>query len=106
VFAGGFDTKFPGSDVTKLSAAGLVYLHYGKSVITQFYPFLSSDEDKLVTVYNKMYNSFMLPLDAIDNGVEVADEVRYRDGTGVSARVARLNKRWNDDGEGPTDDER
>jgi uncharacterized UPF0160 family protein len=101
-----FDAKFPKSDVTKLSAAGLVYLHYGKSVITEFYPWLNNDAEKLDLVYNKLYDSFMLPLDAIDNGVEVADSVRYRDSTGISARVGKLNKRWNDSGDGETDDER
>ena len=34
-------------------------------------------------------------LDAIDNGIEVADEPRYREGSGLSSRIGRLNARWN-----------
>ena len=99
-----FDTKFPGSAVTKLSAAGLVYLHYGRDVITQFYPYLADEPEKLEVVYEKLYVGFMLPIDAIDNGVEAAEEVKYRDNTGLAARVGKLNKRWNEDG-GETEDE-
>ena len=28
-------------------------------------------------------------------GVEIADDTRYREGTGLSTRVARINSRWN-----------
>ncbi|GMH50141.1 hypothetical protein TL16_g00702 [Triparma laevis f. inornata] len=90
----------------KLSATGLVYRHYGKDVICELYPSLRSEPAKLDTVYSKFYNSFVQALDAIDNGVEIAENPRYSDGTGLSARVGRLNKRWNDKSESPTEDER
>ena len=46
-----------------------------------------------------MYHTFMHAVDAVDNGVEVADSCRYRDATDLSSRVKRLNPRWN---EGPS----
>ena len=90
----------------KLSACGLVYRHYGKEIITELYPQLRGQEDKLDTVYTKFYKAFLQALDAIDNGVEIASDPLYSDSTGLSARVARLNKRWNDPSPTPTDDER
>jgi uncharacterized UPF0160 family protein len=96
---------------TKLSASGLVYRHYGKEVIQQFYPDLSSEY--LDLAYVKLYDSLLEALDAIDTGVEmVPSEVvpLYKDSTGLANRVGRLNPRWNelDDstGEAPSADER
>ncbi len=99
------------SRITKLSASGLVYRHYGKEVIKNFYPTLA--ENELEIVYTKMYNTFMEAIDAIDTGVEPISkeyidsgvELQYRDTTGLSSRVARLNPRWNDDVNGNDDDE-
>eukprot|EP00957_Ditylum_brightwellii_P028070 2119383-Ditylum_brightwellii.AAC.1 len=57
----------------------------------------------------------MEPLDAIDTGVEVLPpdsdvKLQYRERTGLSSRVGRLNPRWNevDDitGESPDPDAR
>ena len=51
-------------------------------------------------------------LDAIDTGVEMVPdgvEVAYKDTTGLSIRVGRLNPRWNEvdaNGESPNPDER
>jgi uncharacterized UPF0160 family protein len=95
--------------ITKLSASGLVYRHYGKEVISNLYPTLSTKE--LDLVYTKMYNSFMEAIDAIDTGVEPLSkecanqgiELQYWDSTGLSSRVSRLNPRWNDDDENSPD---
>jgi uncharacterized UPF0160 family protein len=91
---------------TKLSASGLVYRHYGKEVIQNLYPSLT--EKELDLVYLKMYNTFMEAVDAVDTGVEqVADghDMVYKDCTGLSRRVGRLNPRWNEFPE-PNIDER
>lgn len=91
---------------TKLSASGLVYRHYGKEVIVNLYPSLT--EKELDLVYAKMYNTFMEAVDAVDTGVEqVADgcDLVYKDCTGLSRRVGRLNPRWNEDPQ-PDIDER
>lgn len=92
---------------TKLSACGLVYKHYGLEIIGELFPSLkpADQKDKLLYVYDKFYKVFLEGLDAIDNGIEVADHVRYREGTGLSQRVKLMNPRWNDDG-GVGEDER
>ena len=92
LFENGNEVKTP--RCTKLSASGLVYRHYGKDVITNLYPALS--EKDLDLVYTKVYNRFMEAIDAIDTGVEQASELVYKDCTGLSSRVSRLNPRWNE----------
>ena len=78
---------------TKLSACGLVYKHYGKEILTALHPTL--DGPRLDAVYVKLYKDMIEALDGIDNGIEIADASRYREGTGLSCRVGRLNPRWN-----------
>jgi len=88
---------------TKLSASGLVYRHYGRQVIEHFYPNLSSQNSEFV--YERMYDSLMEALDAVDTGVEqlpsgIGDDIElvYSDHTTtLPARVSRLNPRWNED---------
>ncbi|KAL7535791.1 hypothetical protein ACHAXR_006730 [Thalassiosira sp. AJA248-18] len=121
----GYDERFNDDTTrcTKLSASGLVYRHYGKEVIGEYYPALSSSStttELLDWVYKKMYGSFMEAIDAIDTGVEPipssakdADgeeiELQYHDSTGLSSRVGRVNPRWNevdDNGAAPDPDAR
>jgi uncharacterized UPF0160 family protein len=98
----GYDERFvPNQDgserCTKLSASGLVYRHYGREVIQQFYPALS--EGQLELVYVKLYDTLLEALDAVDTGVEMVPEgteLLYKDTTGLSSRVSRLNPRWNE----------
>ena len=107
-----FDDGKEGTDgrCSKLSASGLVYRHYGKELIKQYYPNIS--EEDLDLAYNKIYDTLLEALDAIDTGVEVAPEgvqLLYRDTTGLSRRVGRLNPRWNerdDNGDAPDPDAR
>lgn len=54
---------------TKLSAAGLVYKHYGREVISALHPAMAKDPDALEWVFDKMYKDFMEGLDADDNGI-------------------------------------
>lgn len=96
---------------TKLSASGLVYRHYGKQVIQQYYPELPADY--LDLAYVKIYDGLLEALDAIDTGVELMPEgvtPVYKDSTGLASRVGRLNPRWNEvdesSGETPSLDER
>ena len=58
--------------VTKLSSAGLVYLHFGQRVISQI---LKTKEDNYVTrkIYDKIYENFVQEIDAIDNGISQCD---------------------------------
>lgn len=95
---------------TKLSASGLVYRHYGKDVIQQFYPSLPGEYLNLA--YVKLYDGLLEALDAIDTGVELVPEgvmPVYKDSTGLASRVGRLNPRWNEineTGDTPSLDER
>jgi len=110
----GYDERFDDGGkkdfrCTKLSASGLVYRHYGKDVIKTYYPTLS--EEHLDFVYVKIYNTLLEALDAIDTGVEMCSdgsELVYKDTTGLSSRVGRLNPRWNEvneNGEAPDPDQ-
>lgn len=80
---------------TKLSSAGLIYLHFGHKLLAQLLG--TSEEDSLVgTLYDKMYENFVEEVDAVDNGISQWEgEPRYALTTTLSARVARLNPTWN-----------
>lgn len=90
----GYEEHFTKGRCTKLSASGLIYRHYGKDVLKTFYPDLSEDDTEVA--YNKIYDSMLEALDAIDTGVEPAEKLSYKDSTGLSRRVGRLNPRWNE----------
>lgn len=76
----------------KLSSAGLVFKHFGDAVVKA----LCGDVDAKAhaKIIAKTYDSLIRELDAIDNGVSVADAPRYRIVTGLGARVGRLNPSW------------
>ncbi|EFR00460.1 hypothetical protein MGYG_03462 [Nannizzia gypsea CBS 118893] len=82
-----FDTTFP-QHQTKLSSAGLVYMHFGKAIVAQHMG-LSTDHQDVNTIYEKLYADFIEALDAHDNGISVycpktisnaGLEKRFRDG--------------------------
>lgn len=80
---------------TKLSAAGLIYKHFGRDVVARLAGLGPEDTE---VVWQEVYDSFMEGLDAIDNGVEVCEGGgRYKDGSNLTSRVARLNPRWNEE---------
>jgi len=83
---------------TKLSSAGLVYFHFGRRVIAELLQ--CGPDDKLVTIlYDKVYESILLEVDAIDNGVNICEGTpNYKILTGLSSRVGHLNPKWNEDG--------
>nr|XP_057911704.1 UPF0160 protein MYG1, mitochondrial [Doryrhamphus excisus] len=81
--------------VTKLSSAGLVYLHFGRQLLAQLTQ-LKEDDKQLEVLYDKLYENFVEEVDAIDNGISQCDgEARYAISTTLSARVGYLNPRWN-----------
>jgi uncharacterized UPF0160 family protein len=107
-----FDTVFPGRQ-TKLSSAGLVYMHFGKEIISRAItaaaptePKKEADEATVELIWNKIYTSFIEPVDANDNGISAYDsaalsaagiEKRFSDGGfTLGAMVSRLNPNWND----------
>ena len=82
---------------TKLSSAGLIYRHFGKDIIKSLLSGLSISDDFVDVCYPKVYKGFVEHIDAIDNGIAVADgELRYVVPTTLSARVGRLNALWNE----------
>jgi len=79
---------------TKLSSAGLVYLHFGIDVIAQ----LTKITDKVVLrrLYDKIYERFIEEVDAVDNGIEqYSGTPRYHSTTNLGHRIGGLNPPWN-----------
>ncbi|KAF2466971.1 MYG1 protein-like protein [Lindgomyces ingoldianus] len=64
----GFSATFPGHS-TKLSSAGLVFLHFGKAII-QTVTGLPDGAD-LDLLFSKIYTDFIEAFDANDNGISV-----------------------------------
>lgn len=105
----GFTTTFPGR-ATKLSSAGLVYMHFGREMIARRQGAAAdasgADSATVGLLYNKIYESFVEAVDANDNGVSAYDPEavaaagltkRFSDGGfTLGAMVGRLNPNWND----------
>lgn len=84
---------FPGRDI-KLSSAGLIYKHFGTDILQAV--FGPMNKDTCAVLLNKIYDKFVKEIDAIDNGVSLSKtETAYKIHTNLSARVGRLNPRWN-----------
>eukprot|EP00605_Chrysophyceae_sp_TOSAG23-4_P002545 GSChrysophyteH1.ASY1.ANO1.2810.1 assembled CDS len=83
---------------TKLSSAGLVYKHFGKDIIRELLKDDKSCSQDFVDIcYEKLYKNFIEHVDAIDNGISVADgPAKYYVSTTLSARVGHLNPAWNE----------
>jgi len=82
---------------TKLSSAGLVYLHMGKDVVAELAS-LPSDDPSIELLYDKIYEGLIEEVDAVDNGIDQYEGTPcYRVTTTLGARVARLNPAWNEE---------
>ncbi|KAL6714938.1 hypothetical protein ACLMJK_007198 [Lecanora helva] len=98
-----FASTFP-SRPTKLSSAGLVYLHFGKSIIAQ-HTGLDSESELVDILWKKIYDEFVEALDAHDNGISVYDPAQIRDvqkrfhdgGIGLGSLVGDLNANFEDE---------
>lgn len=62
-----FTSTFP-EHKTKLSSAGLVYMHYGRAIIAQ-HTQLPIDHPDVDLLYTKLYEDFVEAIDANDNGI-------------------------------------
>ncbi|XP_013859583.1 MYG1 exonuclease [Austrofundulus limnaeus] len=95
-FAESFQSLCPEKPwVTKLSSAGLVYLHFGRRLLSQLTK-LKEDDKQLEVLFDKLYENFVEEVDAIDNGISQFDgEPRYAVSTTLSSRVGHLNPAWN-----------
>jgi uncharacterized UPF0160 family protein len=76
----------------KLSSAGLVFKHFGAQVVEALCGKL--EPAAMSAIVAKTYASLICELDALDNGVQIADEPRYRFVTHLGARIGRLNPSW------------
>jgi len=79
----------------KLSSAGLVFKHFGGKVVEALCGPL--EEKAKAAIVAKTYDNLIRELDALDNGVQVADEPRYRIVTHLGARIGRLNPSWQEE---------
>ena len=92
-----FSQTFPNKS-TKLSSAGLVYMHYGKQLI-QILSSESMTDSICQMLYEKIYVGFVEHIDGIDNGVDLVssgEPLNYRISTTLSNRVGYLNPNWNE----------
>ncbi|PFH59319.1 hypothetical protein XA68_12520 [Ophiocordyceps unilateralis] len=112
-----FEKVFPGRG-TKLSSAGLVFLHFGRAIVarrmgreveddvTDNDAIVVADEDDVGMIHRKVYAGFIEALDAQDNGIDVYDPTALaaagisqrfsQAGFALSAVVGRRNLTWND----------
>ncbi|XP_075228230.1 MYG1 protein-like isoform X2 [Lycorma delicatula] len=80
---------------TKLSSAGLIYCHFGTEILNTILK--NNGDDIIDEIFDKVYEDFIQEIDGIDNGIPMYDgEPVYRITTNLSARVHRLNKKWNE----------
>ncbi|KAI9717476.1 MAG: hypothetical protein M1828_007176 [Chrysothrix sp. TS-e1954] len=94
-----FTTTFPNRS-TKLSSAGLVYMHFGRDIIAR-QTGLPEAGDQVNTLFEKMYDDFIEAFDANDNGISAFDPMeldrhsiskRFNDkGFSLASVVGRLN---------------
>ncbi|RCI12763.1 hypothetical protein L249_1040 [Ophiocordyceps polyrhachis-furcata BCC 54312] len=116
-----FDKVFPGRK-TKLSSAGLVFLHFGRAIVARRMGREVDDDvtfddsvvaaavddgnDDVGLVHRQFYSDFIEALDAHDNGVDVYDPAALKaasivprfnqSGFSLAAVVMRYNASWND----------
>lgn len=88
-FSGTYSEDYPG---IKLSSAGQVYKHFASRVVDALCGTL--DPKAKAAIISKTYDGLIRELDAIDNGVTIADDARYRYVTNLGARIGRLNPSW------------
>ena len=80
----------------RLSSAGLIYKHYGIEIIRNLTQ--EQDEALINRLYDRLYNDFILSVDAIDNGVDqyqTTERPAYNINTSLSSRISKLNPSWN-----------
>lgn len=95
-------------NTTKLSSAGLVYKHFGEKIVALLVEELGLEEDygkpgseefnaAVKTLTKRLYDGFIEEVDAIDNGVEQGDNLKYRVSSGLGSRVKRCNANWREE---------
>ena len=83
-----FAATFPGR-YTKLSSAGLVWMHHGKDIVS-IVTGLEENSAECELLFEKLYDDFIEAFDANDNGISVYDP--------QTLRKAGVEKRFSDKG--------
>ncbi|QIW97981.1 hypothetical protein AMS68_003499 [Peltaster fructicola] len=83
-----FAATFPGK-ATKLSSAGLVWMHHGKDIVSAVTG-LNAQDANAELLYQKLYEDFIEAFDANDNGVSAYDP--------AALRKAGIEKKFSDKG--------
>ena len=80
----------------RLSSAGLVFFHFGNRVISQL---LEVDVNQPVVdvLFDRMYEGLIREIDAIDNGIPIAENQVYEIHTDLSSRVSHLMPQWDEE---------
>lgn len=52
-------------------------------------------DQQVEDLYEKLYKSLIMEIDAIDNGVDQSDDLKYSIQTHLASRVASYNSPWN-----------
>lgn len=97
-----FETTFPARK-TKLSSAGLVYMHFGKAIIA-LQTGRDEGSEEVEILWQKLYADFIEALDAHDNGISVYDpsetkllQKRFNDSSiNLGSLVGDLNDHYDD----------
>lgn len=93
----GFAETFDESHKTKLSSAGLIYKHFGRSIIESVLGRSLSEED-MNYVYQNTYDHFVEEIDGNDNGIDAyTGSPQYKVTTTISSRVSRLGISWTEE---------
>ncbi|KAL7721291.1 Metal-dependent protein hydrolase [Entamoeba marina] len=93
-----FNETFSALHTVKLSSCGLLFKHFGHEIVTNMIimhdPYKNVPQDSISWLTLKLYNTFILPIDANDNGIDaLPGKPLFVDGTGLSSRVANLNSK-------------
>ena len=63
-----------------MSSAGLIYVHFGREILKELLKkeTLTDDEREhlLEILFNKLYDSFVQEIDAIDNGIDIGENLK------------------------------
>lgn len=87
-----FTKRWPGCDITQLSSAGLVWLHYGKAILNQILFYNMPEKMDVNWLWENLYYDFFLPIDAHDNGVpSTLEKPKFVDKTCLVYSISRLN---------------
>lgn len=98
-----FTDTFSPRHKTLLSSAGLVYKHFAREIIAgqlERTPSSKADrEETIETIYGRLYDNFVEPFDAHDNGISAYPstiKAAFHRSWDIFAQINILNPEWNE----------